>query len=125
MRDNNKLYNHSKKFAIRIIHLGEYLLNKKDRNTILTIIVKQILRSGTSIGANISESISAQSTPDFIAKLHIALKEGDETKYWLELLHETDYLTEDEFNSIYGDLKIINGMLTNNIKKVKENIDTK
>ena len=120
MRDNNKLYNHSKKFAIRIIHLGEYLLNKKDRNTILTIIVKQILRSGTSIGANISES-----TPDFIAKLHIALKEGDETKYWLELLHETDYLTEDEFNSIYGDLKIINGMLTNNIKKVKENIDTK
>jgi four helix bundle protein len=70
-----------------------------------------MLRCGTSIGANVRESKAAQSTADFISKLKIALKEGDECIFWLELLHETDYLTDSEFNSIYNDNKQINATL--------------
>jgi four helix bundle protein len=65
------------------------------------VLSKQILRSGTSIGANIRESVNAQSRMDFINKLNIALKEANETEYWLELLHESDYLDDKQFESIY------------------------
>ena len=78
-------------FAIRIVRLNKYLLEQKNEY----VMSKQILRSGTSIGANISEAEMAQSTADFIAKMHIALKEANETKYWLELLQKTDYITID------------------------------
>ena len=64
---------------------------------------KQIMRSGTSIGANVREATRAQSTPDFISKMNIALKEAEETCYWLELLHESEYLDERAFNSLYND----------------------
>ena len=64
------------------------------------VLSKQILRSGTSIGANIRESVNAQSRMDFINKLNIALKEANETEYWLELLHESDYLEDKQFESI-------------------------
>ena len=80
------------------------------------------MRSGTSIGANIRESLSAQSTADFISKLNIALKEGDETKYWLELLHESGYLSDNEFQSIYNDTIEVNSLLTSIILAKKKNI---
>jgi len=67
------------------------------------ILSKQVLRSGTSIGANIKESIRGQSKPDFYAKMNIALKEASETEYWLDLLHESDYITSDVYNKIYTD----------------------
>ena len=81
-----------------------------------------MLRSGTSIGANVRESLSAQSTADFISKLNIALKEGDETKYWLELLHESGYLSDKEFQSIYNDTIEVNSLLTSIILAKKKNI---
>lgn len=89
----------SLEFAIRIINLYKDLCNEKKEY----ILSKQILRSGTSIGANIRESKFAQSKPDFISKMSIALKETNETLYWLELLNKTDYLNESEYNSLYND----------------------
>ena len=82
----------SKKFAVRIVRLCQYLQAEKQEY----VLSKQMLRSGTSIGANIREGTQAASRPDFINKLSIALKESVETEYWLELLFETAYLTKKE-----------------------------
>ena len=106
----------SKKFALRMIKLYKYLLEEKHEY----IMSKQVYRSGTSIGANIAESRNAQSTADFINKLSIALKEADETEYWLELLHESETIDDKQFESIISDLKVIIGTLTKIIKKLKE-----
>lgn len=73
---------------------------------------KQILRSGTSVGANIREAVNGQSRADFIAKLSISLKEASETQYWLELLYATDYITKDEFESINNDCAELIALLT-------------
>ena len=78
----------SKAFAIRIIRMYQWLTKEKKE----FILCKQCLRSGTSIGANITEDLNAQSTSDFLAKLYISLKEANETNYWLELLYETEYI---------------------------------
>ena len=83
------------------------------------VLSKQVLRSGTSIGANVRESVNAQSQLDFISKLSIALKEANETEYWLELLYETDYITEEMFNSMISDNKYVVGTLVNIIKTMK------
>ena len=91
-------------FALRIVKLYKYLCNEKNE----FVISKQLLRSGTSIGANIAESEHAQSTADFITKLYIALKEANETKYWLTLLTKAEYIKETEYESIMKDLRIIN-----------------
>ena len=99
-------------FAVRITKLCRYLQNEK-REYILS---KQLLRSGTSIGANIAESQQAQSRADFISKLNIALKEAVETDYWLRLMHASDYLTELEFASVIADCKELEKMLTSIIK---------
>ncbi len=77
----------SKAFAIRIIKLYKYLNNKKE-----FVLSKQLIKSGTSIGANVKEAIRGQSKPDFYAKMNIALKEASETEYWLELLYESDFI---------------------------------
>ena len=95
----NPVAEKSKAFALRIIGLYKYLCDEKHE----FVMSKQILRSGTSIGANIREGQRGQSKADFYAKLNISLKEADETAYWLELLHESNYITEAEFNSIYAD----------------------
>lgn len=95
----NVLLTKSKTFALRIIKLYTYLKNEK-REVVLS---NQLLRSGTSIGANIRESQRAQSEADFYAKLFISLKEADESAYWLELLHESDMLTQAQFESLYAD----------------------
>ena len=93
----------SKLFAIRIIRFYSYLQKEKGEH----VISKQLLRSGTSIGANARESNNAQSSADFINKLSIALKEADETAYWLELLYESGIIGQDHFDSLYNDLKDI------------------
>ena len=89
----------SKVFALRIIRLYQYLKNEKSE----FVLSKQLLRSGTSIGANVKEAIRGQSRADFYAKLNISLKEASETEYWLELLHESGYIEEKPFVSIYED----------------------
>ena len=121
MREN-VVQQKSKELALRMIQLSRYLTGKPNHDTALYILVRQVMRSGTSIGANIRESLSAQSTADFISKLNIALKEGDETKYWLELLHESGYLSDKEFQSIYNDTIEVNSLLTSIILAKKKNI---
>lgn len=95
----NVIVDKSKAFAIRIIRLYQFLSTEKKEY----IMSKQLLRSGTSIGANVREGIFGQSKPDFHTKMTIALKEAGETEYWLELLYETDYLNLEQFNSIVSD----------------------
>jgi len=107
----------SKKFAIRIINLYKHLCSEKSEY----VLSKQLLRSGTSIGANVCEAKNGQSRPDFIAKMHISLKEASETKYWLELLYETNYITKTEYDSIVSDCIEINKLLTATIKTTKSN----
>ena len=116
MCQKNTISKLSKRFALRIIKLYKFLLEEKHEY----IMSKQVYRSGTSIGANIAESRNAQSKADFINKLSIALKEADETKYWLELLHESETISDKQFDSIINDLKIIIGTLIRIIKKMKE-----
>ena len=106
----------SRDYAIRIIGCYKYLTEQKKE----TIMSKQLLRSGTSIGANTRESKNAQSRMDFLNKLNIALKEADETEYWLDLLHETNYLDDLAYNSLNSDCAEIIKMLTVIIKKLKE-----
>ena len=77
-------------FAIRIVKFYNYLCSEKKE----FVLSKQVLRSGTSIGANVSESKNAQTDPDYLTKMNIALKEADETQYWLELLYRSEYITE-------------------------------
>ena len=117
MREENQVSEKSKKFAIRIINLAKYL-NEEKKEFVLS---KQIIRSGTSIGANIKESVYAQSKSDFHSKLKIALKEAAETEYWLELLNETGYIESHHFESIYSDCKEIIKLLTSICKKTDNN----
>jgi len=121
MKTDNILLEKSKQFAIRIIRLCQYLRKEKKE----FIISDQIFRSGTSIGANSRESRRAQGTKDFIYKLYVALKEADETAYWLELLVETDYISQTEFISIYADCEELLKLLTSIIKTTKENNNSK
>ena len=106
----------SRAFAIRVIYCYRYLTEEKNE----FVISKQILRSGTSIGANTRESKNAQSRMDFLSKLNIALKEADETEYWLDLLHATKYLDDKMFNSLNEDCTEIIKLLTAIIKTLKE-----
>ena len=104
-------------FAKRIAKFYRFLIDKKKE----TILSKQILRSGTSIGANIREGLFAQSRKDFISKMNIALKEAGETDYWLEILYSADYLTEMEFKSLKNDNDELIRMLSSIVKTTKEN----
>ena len=106
----------SKAFAIRTVKLYRYLYEEKHER----VLSKQLLRSGTSIGANCREAARAQSKADFLSKLQIALKEADETAYWLELLHETDYLDEAQFQSIYADANELIKILVSIVKTTKK-----
>ena len=102
----------SKAFAIRAVKLYQWMMERKKEAT----LAKQLLRSGTSIGANVREAHHAQSKREFIAKMNIALKEAAETEYWLELLHETGYLSEKEYASIAADCAELNKLLIAIIK---------
>lgn len=104
------------KFAIRIVKLYQYLTDSKKE----FILSKQLLRCGTSIGANVAESQQAQSTADFISKTNIALKETVETKYWIRLLVETDYLTSKQGESLLDDCIELENILASIVKTTKE-----
>ena len=97
--NNNVIENKSFDFAVRIVNLHKHLSSEKKE----FVLSKQLLRSGTSIGANVCEAIRGQSKADFSAKMCIALKEANESHYWIRLLYKTDFLTEQEFNSIESD----------------------
>lgn len=103
-------------FAIRMVHLFEFLRDQKSEN----VMSKQILRSGTSIGANYSEALGAESKEDFIHKCSIALKEGNETKFWLMLLHRTHYLSDVEYQSLINDCQEIRNILGSTVKTTKK-----
>lgn len=111
----NVIAEKSKVFALRIIKLYRYLCEDKKEY----ILSKQLLRSGTSIGANVKEAIRGQSKPDFYAKMNISLKEASETEYWLELLHESDYIDDNGFESIYSDCQEIVKILVSITKTQK------
>ena len=100
---------------MRIVKLCRYLCDEKKE----FILSKQLLRAGTSIGANIAESQQAQSRPDFISKLCIALKEASETDYWLRLLRATDYLSETEYRTMIVQCKELERLLTSILKSAK------
>lgn len=112
----NVVSDKSKAFSVRIVNMCSFL--GKERNEY--ILSKQLLRSGTSVGANISEAVYAQSKADFIAKMHIALKEINETGYWIELLYKTNYLSDKEFQSILADQQELIKLLTAILKSAKE-----
>ncbi len=113
MKKENNLRDKSFRFSVRIIRLYQYITEQKSEY----VLSRQLLRSGTSIGANVREADNGVSKPDFINKLGIAQKEADETMYWLELMKETDYLNQTQFESIHLDaeelLKIIRTIILN------------
>lgn len=115
MEDKSILRNKSFQFALRIIKLSKYLQEEHKEY----ILSKQILRSGTSIGALVREAQYAQSKADFLHKLMIALKEANETEYWLLLLFESKYIDEKMFNSIDPDIKELLKLLISSTKTVK------
>ena len=104
-------------FAVRIVKFYKYLCDEKKEY----VLSKQILRSGTSIGANVRESKNAQSKADFISKLNIALKEADETQYWLEIMVKSDLIKENQVEALNKDLKEIIAMLVASIKTLRRN----
>ena len=117
MARNSIVGDKSLAFAKRVARCYRFLIDKKKE----TILSKQILRSGTSIGANIREGVFAQSRKDFISKMNIALKEAGETDYWLEVIHSTAYLTDTEYESMKKDNDELIKLLTSIIKTTKEN----
>ncbi len=114
----NVLKDKSYKFALRIVKLYKHLSEEKKE----FVLSKQILRSGTSIGANIAEGSQAQSKSDFVHKLSIAHKESFETDYWLNLLRDSEYITEKQAESLLADCQELQKLLTTSIKTAKANL---
>lgn len=110
---NSIIEEKSFKFAVRIVNVYKYLTSEKKE----FVLSKQLLRAGTSIGANVAEGERGQSKADFNAKMHVALKEANETYYWLRLLHATEYMTNAEFKSMETDIDDIISILVSICKK--------
>ena len=115
MRNNNIIVEKTMEFAVRIVNLYKYLVKEKKE----LVMSKQLLRSGTSVGANVCEGVEGQSKADFVAKMSIALKEVSETDYWLKLLHRTEYLSDEQYKSISVDCTEITKILTSIVKSSK------
>ena len=115
---DSKMLNDAKDFAVEIINICKMLQQDKKE----VILSKQLIRSGTSIGANIHESKYAQSTADFISKMQIALKECYETEYWLEILARTEYIGRDTYRNVNNKCGSIRRMLISSINTVKKSI---
>ena len=113
---SNAIQDKSRAFAIEVINCYKFLVEEQHEY----VLSKQLLRSGTSIGANARESKNAQSKSDFLNKLSIALKEADETDYWLDLLHATDYLDDAMYDALADDCNEIIKILTSIIKTLKD-----
>ena len=116
---DNPVKEKSFKFAIRIVKLYKYLKDTKNE----FVLAKQILRCGTSIGANVNEAQQGQSKKDFLMKMNIALKECSETKYWIDLLYETEYITNSMKQSIHEDCVELEKLLTTIVKTTSETIN--
>ena len=110
--EENTIVNKSKEFAVRCVKLRKFLCEERKEYD----ISKQLLRSGTSIGANVKEAIRGQTRPDFRAKMNVALKEASESEFWIELLRETDYITEIQANSLLKDCVELIKLLTSIVK---------
>ena len=121
-REGGPLHTKSYAFAVRIVKM---FLHFTESDWKLQTIYKQVLRSGTSVSANVHESEFAQSPSDFASKLHIALKEANETMNWLNLLHDTGYLDEKGFESMAQDCSELIALLVSSIKTIKSNNQTK
>ena len=117
MKEDNQVLQKSKAFAVRIIRLSQHLTEEKKEK----VLSRQVLRSGTSIGANVKEAVRGQSTADFLSKMQIALKEASETEYWLELLAETDYLSEKASDSVLNDCRELIRLIIAIVRTTKEN----
>jgi len=117
MVEKNVLIERTLAFAIRIVNGYKYLIDNKKE----FVMSKQMLRCGTSIGANSNEAIYAQSKADFVSKLSIALKEASETSYWLTLLYKTSYIEEDMYTSMKKDLDEIIRIIVKTIKTTRKN----
>lgn len=109
------IYDLSKSFALRIVNLYKYLKDVQKE----FVISKQILRSGTSIGANVHEAKNAQSRADFCSKMNIALKESSETGFWLDLLFDAQYISKEQYESLESDYHHIEAVLTKIVKATK------
>ena len=112
-------FSKSKRFSIRIVRVYSFLHDAKKEY----VMSKQLLRSGTSIGANLAEAECAVSRSDFLAKVYIALKETAETLYWLELLYETGFLTKTQYTSLYTDAEEIRKMLSASTRTLRKKPD--
>jgi len=119
MRVDNEILALSMDFAVRVVKLYQFLCDEKKEYT----LSRQLLRSGTGIGANVREAVYGQSKKDFIAKMSIALKEVSETEYWLELLYKTGYLVEKQYNSITSDCLRIARIITAIVKTTKNRME--
>ena len=108
----------SKRFAVRVVRLYKYLCEEKREY----VMSKQLLQCGTSIGANLAEAECGISRKDFLTKVYIALKECVETKYWLELLFETEYLSQKQFSSIYAECEELRKMLSSTTKTINSTL---
>ena len=117
MADSKKglLKQRSYDFAVRVVNMVRYLQEERREH----VLSKQVLRSGTAIGALVREAEYAQSEADFVSKLSVSLKEANETDYWLSLLHDTRYMDDDAFNSMEADCKELIALLVASIKTLK------
>ena len=115
-KNENIVGEKSEQFAINIVNVYKELTQTKNE----FVLSKQLLRSGTSIGANIAESECASSESDFVNKLYIALKECNESLYWLRLLYKTEYIDKEQYNSLYRDCSEIKRILTSSVKTIRE-----
>ena len=117
MKSDNVVLDKSFNFAVRIVKLYKYLRYTVDERVLST----QVLKSGTSIGANIREALRSSSRKEFVAKMNISLKEAYETEYWLELLYKTDYISDKEYNSIFPECRELTSILSQIIFTTKAN----
>ena len=121
MDKENILKNKSLSFALRIVKAYKYLVKEKNE----FVLSKQLLKCGTSVGALVREAEFAQSIPDFINKMSVALKEANETEYWLMLLKESEYIEEDVYSSIINDCQELLRLLISTINTSKKKLDKK
>ena len=119
MKTDNIIVDKSFDFAVRIVNLYKHMKNTKNEY----VLSKQILRSGTSVGANINEAICGISKKDFLSKMYIAYKETAESLYWLDLLNATDFISEKEFQSINNDCEELRKLLSSITKTTHENLN--
>ncbi len=116
---NSVTYEKSLRFSVRIVRLYQFLRSEKREY----VMSRQLLRCGTSIGANISEAQNAISKNDFLNKMHISLKESPETMYWLDLLYQTDYVSPKQYQSIYTDCMELHRLLSSITKTTRESLE--